>query len=214
MKEYDISIVETLEKTVTVKADSKEAAEEMVREQYYNSEHILDADNFKEVDFKMQDEREINLDQLPKMDVLLVKPGMYPQPVQIGCELEDMQQVIGGEIQDSYPFDDQVAIISDLEGKNKGKELNRGLRLENGDIYDIIVGDFLVVGLTEEDFGSLSPELMEKFEKQFHQPELFVRMGNRYMALPLDDDKVKKPDAPDKLADLKLHKSTHDRDSL
>ena len=53
MKEYDISIVETLEKTVTVKADSKEAAEEMVREQYYNSEHILDADNFKEVDFKL-----------------------------------------------------------------------------------------------------------------------------------------------------------------
>lgn len=214
MKEYDVTITETLEKTVTVEAASKAEAEEMVRQQYYNSEYILDSDNFTGVDFKLTDEREINLDQLPKMDVLLVKPGMYPQSVQIGCELEDMQQVIGGEIQDSYPFDDQVAIISDLEGKNKGKELNRGLRLENGDIYDIIVGDFLVVGLTEEDFGSLSPELMEKFEKQFHQPELFVRMGNRYMALPLDDDKVKKPDAPDKLADLKLHKSTHDRDSL
>ena len=214
MKEYDISIVETLEKTVTVKADSKEAAEEMVREQYYNSEHILDADNFKEVDFKLTDEREINLDQLPKMDVLLVKPGMYPQPIQIGCELEDLQKAVGGDIQAIYPFDDPVALVMDEEGKMCGKDLNRGLRMENGEVYDIIAGDFLVVGLGEEDFSSLSPELMRKFEKQFHQPEMFIRMGSKIMGMYLPDDRVKKPDAPDKVADLKLHKSTHDRDSL
>ena len=37
----------------------------------------------------------------------------------------------------------------------------------------------------EEDFASLSPELMEKFEKEFHQPEMFVRMGRSIMALTL-----------------------------
>lgn len=214
MKEYDVTITETLEKTVTVEAASKAEAEEMVRQQYYNSEYILDSENFTGVDFKLVDEREINLDQLPKMDVLLVKPGMYPQQVQIGCELEDLQKAVDGDIQAVYPFDDPVALIMDEKSKMCGKDLNRGLRMENGELYDIIAGDFLVVGLGEEDFASLSPELMEKFEKHFHQPEMFVRMGRSIMALPLPDDKVKKPDAPDRVADLKLHKSTHDRDSL
>ena len=62
MKEYDVTITETLEKTVTVEAASKAEAEEMVRQQYYNSEYILDSENFTGVDFKLVDEREINLE--------------------------------------------------------------------------------------------------------------------------------------------------------
>ena len=61
------------------------------------------------------------------------------------------------------------------EGKINGSELNRALRDDNGQIYDIIAGDFLVVGLGEEDFASLSPELMEQFEKEFHQPDVYKR---------------------------------------
>ncbi len=214
MKEYDVTITETLEKTVTVEAASKAEAEEMVRQQYYNSEYILDSENFTGVDFKLVDEREIQLDNAPKIDVLLVKPGMYPQPVQIGCELEDLQKAVGGDIEAVYPFEDPVALVMHDEGKMIGSDLNRALRDQDGNLYDIIAGDFLVVGLGEEDFSSLSPELMEKFEKQFHQPEMFVRMGRSIMALPLPDDKVKKPDAPDKLADVKPHKVAPDRDSL
>ncbi len=213
MKEYDISITETLEKTVTVKAASKEEAEDMVREQYFNSEHILDSENFKEVDFKTQGEREISLDQVPKMDVLLVKPGMYPQQVQIGCELEDLQKAVGGDIEAVYPFEEPVALLMNDEGKMIGAELNRALRDSDGDIYDIVAGDFLVVGLGEEDFCSLTPELTDKFSQVFHQPEMFVRMGRSIMALPLPEDRVRKPDAPDK-AEPKPHKATHDRDSL
>ena len=43
----------------------------------------------------------------------------------------------------------------------KRQDLNRALRDDDGDIYDIIAGDFLVVGLGEDDFCSLSPELMK-----------------------------------------------------
>lgn len=59
MKEYDIKITETLEKTVTVKAESMEAAQAKVEEEYYNSEHILDSENFTGVDFSAEAEREI-----------------------------------------------------------------------------------------------------------------------------------------------------------
>lgn len=213
MKEYDVKITETLEKTVTVQAESRDAAEEQVRTAYYNSEHILDAENFTGVEFGTQAEREIQQEQAPKMDVLLIKPGMYPQAVQIGCELEDLQKAVGGDIEAVYPYEEPVALVMHDEGKMIGSELNRALRDQDGDIYDIIAGDFLVVGLGEEDFSSLSPELMEKFEKQFHQPEMFVRMGRSIMALPLPDDKVRKLDAPAK-ADPVPHKSSFDRDSL
>lgn len=213
MKEYDVKITETLEKTVTVQAESRDAAEEQVRTAYYNSEHILDAENFTGVEFGTQAEREIQQEQAPKMDVLLIKPGMYPQAVQIGCELEDLQKAVGGDLEAVYPYEEPVALVMHDEGKMIGSELNRALRDQDGDIYDIIAGDFLVVGLGEEDFSSLSPELMEKFEKQFHQPEMFVRMGRSIMALPLPDDKVRKLDAPAK-ADPVPHKSSSDRDSL
>ncbi len=214
MKEYDVTITETLEKTVTVEAGSKAEAEEMVRQQYYNSEYILDSENFTGVDFKLVDEREIQLDNAPKMDVLLVKPGMYPQQVQIGCELEDLQKAVGGDIEAVYPYEDPVALVVNEEGKMIGSELNRALRDEDGDIYDIVAGDFLVVGIGEEDFTSLTPEQTKKFEERFHQPEMFVRMGSKIVAMPLPDDMVKKADAPIKAADVKPHKVTHDRDSL
>ncbi len=213
MKEYDIKITETLEKTVTVKAESMEAAQAKVEEEYYNSEHILDSENFTGVDFSAEAEREIVQEQKEQLDVLLVKPGMYPQAVQIGGELEDLQKAVGGDIEAVYPYNEPVALIVNDEGKLNGSELNRALRDNEGQIYDIIAGDFLVVGLGEEDFDSLSPELMEKFEKEFHQPEMFVRMGRSIMALPLPDDKVKTADSPLK-AESMPQKSSPDRDVL
>lgn len=213
MKEYDIKITETLEKTVTVKAESMEAAQAKVEEEYYNSEHILDSENFTGVDFSAEAEREIVQEQKEQLDVLLVKPGMYPQAVQIGSELEDLQKAVGGDIEAVYPYNEPVALIVNDEGKLNGSELNRALRDNEGQIYDIVAGDFLVVGLGEEDFASLSPELMEKFEKEFHQPEMFVRMGRSIMALPLPDDKVKPADSPLK-AESMPQKSSPDRDVL
>lgn len=213
MKEYDIKITETLEKTVTVKAESMEAAQAKVEEEYYNSEHILDSENFTGVDFSAEAEREIVQEQKEQLDVLLVKPGMYPLAVQIGSELEDLQKAVGGDIEAVYPYNEPVALIVNDEGKLNGSELNRALRDNEGQIYDIVAGDFLVVGLGEEDFASLSPELMEKFEKEFHQPEMFVRMGRSIMALPLPDDKVKTADSPLK-AESMPQKSSPDRDAL
>ena len=213
MKEFDVTITETLERTVTVKAASQEEAEQKVEDAYNNSEHILDAEDFTGVQFATQSEREIQLDQSQMMDVLLVKPGMYPQAVKIGCELEDLQAAVGGDIEAVYPFGEEVAIVCNENGKFNGSELNRSLRTEDGEMYDILAGDFLITGLTEDDFGSLSPDLMQKFEEMFHQPESFVRMGKSVMAIPIPDEKVKSADAPIK-SDAVPHKNNPDRDAL
>lgn len=52
MKEYDVTITETLKMTVTVEAESQMEAEQMVSDNWRNQEYILDADNFTSVDFK------------------------------------------------------------------------------------------------------------------------------------------------------------------
>ena len=134
------------------------------------------------------------------MNVLLVQPESYPKAVTIGSDLESLQAAVGGSFVVVYPFVDIVGLIMNEEGKIEGLPLNRALRDDQGELYDIIAGDFLVVGLTEDDFGSLSPEQMDKFEKLFHQPECFMKMGRSIMALPLPDDLVRdnreKPEQP------------------
>nr|MBQ4454388.1 DUF3846 domain-containing protein [Clostridia bacterium] len=141
------------------------------------------------------------------MTVLLVEPNQHPRPVEIGTELEDLQGAVGGYIEVVYPFDEPVGLVMNEEGKLDGLPLNRALRDDNGEIYDVVAGSFLVVGLTDENFGSLTPDQMKTFEEKFHSPEVFIRMGRGIMAIPLPDEKVEKPqdkklDAPE----LKPHK--------
>ena len=64
-----------------------------------------------------------------------------------------------------------------------GLPLNRALRDDTGEIYDIITGNFLITGLDEENFSDLSPELMEKYKEQFLSPESFVRIGGKILAV-------------------------------
>lgn len=51
MKTYEVTITETLQKTVEVEADSREKAEKQVEQKWNDSEYILDADSFVGVDF-------------------------------------------------------------------------------------------------------------------------------------------------------------------
>lgn len=125
------------------------------------------------------------------ISVLLVEPEKHPRPVEIGTELEDLQKAVGGYIEVTYPFDDTAALVVNEEGKLNGMQLNRALRDEDGEIYDIVAGSFLVVGLTEESFGSLTPEQMKTYEEQFHSPEVFMKMGRSVMAIPIPDEDIR-----------------------
>lgn len=102
------------------------------------------------------------------MKVLLVKPKKKPEVVEIEDTLESLQKMVGGYIEVTYPFNDSVGLIMNEEGKLLGLPPNRALKDSNGCTYDIIAGDFLVTGLTEENFGSLSDELIEKYTKFFY----------------------------------------------
>lgn len=51
MKEFDVTITETLKMTVSVEADSCEEAEQIVSDRWHDSAYILDAECFSGVDF-------------------------------------------------------------------------------------------------------------------------------------------------------------------
>lgn len=127
--------------------------------------------------------------------VLLVEPEERPKVVEIGTRLEDLQHAVGGDIEVVYPFEDRVGLIVNEEGKLIGLPLNRALRDENNEVYDIIAGPFLVAGLTEDNFGSLTEEQIGKFEGLFHQPETFVKMGRSIMAIPVPEEVLQMRDA-------------------
>lgn len=98
-----------------------------------------------------------------------------PQKVSISRGLESLQKMVGGYISFTYPFKEDVGIVLNDEGKLLGLPFNRALRDENGNPYDIINGDFLVVGLTDDDISSLSPELTMTIQMRL-QKKIFCRI--------------------------------------
>ena len=135
-----------------------------------------------------------------KMTVLVVEPMKEPYVKEIDPGLHALQAEVGGDIGATYPFSDPVALVCNDEGKLIGLDLNRGLRDENGEIYDIMAGTFLVVGLGEEDFTSLSPELAQKYTEHFRQPEQFISLGGQIIAVPVEPEK----DNPLRTAEMTL----------
>lgn len=130
------------------------------------------------------------------MKVLVVEPEKEPYVKEISRGLSSLQKEVGGFIEAVYPFEDPVAIICNEEGKLEGLPLNRALRDEDGHVYDIIAGTFLIAGLSEDNFCSLDDAQIEKFSAMYKSPELFMRFGSRTLVIPAEErampDKEKK----------------------
>ena len=117
------------------------------------------------------------------MRILIVEPGKRPRVADIPHTLKAMQSVVGGLISTVYPWADPVALVCDDEGLLKDYELNRQV---SKDV--IIAGTFFICGLAEDDFADLPDEYMEKYERKFRYPEIFVRTVEGVMAIPLKAD--------------------------
>ena len=84
------------------------------------------------------------------MNVLMVEPGKAPYETQIGDDLQSMQALVGGYLEAVYPFEQPVALVCRESGKLDGLPLNRALRDSDGDICDIVAGNFFIVGLEKQ----------------------------------------------------------------
>lgn len=112
-----------------------------------------------------------------KISVLLVEPNQYPKMIEIKDTLESMQEIVGGDIEEYMPYDDDVAIICNEEGKYNGMSPNRAVYADDREMMDIIFGKFFVcyAPIDSEKFLSLPPDLAKKYEEKFKNPERFYR---------------------------------------
>lgn len=121
---------------------------------------------------------------MEKITCIVVDAERKPKVVQIEKSLESYQKVVGGYIEVVYPFDDNVGIVCNEDGIGMGLPLNRALHVEGelrdkGEVYDVIKGKFLIVGLTEEDFGDLTEEQQDKYLKRFEFAEIFFYINKQ-----------------------------------
>lgn len=124
------------------------------------------------------------------MRILVVEPERRPEVREINDSLAEMQDIVGGLIQSIYPFDDPVALVCNDEGRLMDLPANRGLRGEDGKIYDIMFGVFFLCGAPADSdhFTDLTPEQIEQYQKLFYTPEMFWGMDGRIVCLPLEVD--------------------------
>ena len=153
--------------------------------------HYVDTFGFKQVEFE-PDKTQISerfCDGDKKADTIsvrLIQPGKYPKTVTIEDSLEAMQALVGGDIEEYMPFDDEAAIICNEEGKISGLPLNRAVYDSEHQIIEIMAGDFFIchAPISSEKFLSLPPDLEKKYSEKFRYPEKFVQTDKGIKAIP------------------------------
>ena len=142
--------------------------------------YFCDSFGFKKIDFEPSLAVESKKEQIT---VVICEPGKLARVANIGTELKDLQAVVGGNIETFYPYEEQVCIVCDDEGKICGKPLNRAIYNEDGTIMDIMAGTFFICDCSKPSFGNLSEEQQQRFLKQFKYPEQFCRINGEITAI-------------------------------
>ena len=120
------------------------------------------------------------------MQVVVVEPKKKPMVQDISPDLESMQKIVGGPIQAIYPFEEPVALICNEEGKLLNLPLNRVLRDDAGNVYDIISGTFFVCAAPPDSdrFAGLTDQQAKTYMERFAIPEMFLDVGDDLFVLP------------------------------
>lgn len=145
-----------------------------------------DSIGFRQIDFDPSETQRLKEEEIT---VVALLPGKSAQITTLRNELSDLQDAVGGGlIQVVYPFDDTACVLCNDEGKFLGLEPNRALRTQDGQIYDILVGNAYICGLNGENFGSLSEEQQQRYLQMFRDPEIFFKMGDDIMAVKVQEE--------------------------
>ena len=120
------------------------------------------------------------------MQVVVVEPKKKPIVQDIDAGLESMQKIVGGPIEAVYPFDEPVALIANEEGRLLNLPLNRALRDDEGNVYDIISGTFFVCAAPPDSdrFEGLTDQQVKTYIERFATPEMFLNVGGDLFVLP------------------------------
>ena len=143
--------------------------------------YFCDAIGFRQIDFDESQAAEI---YKAKIKVVLCEPGRMAKYVTIGTDLEDLQKIVGGFIETYYPFEEEVCIVCNDEGKFNGMRPNRAVYDDDHNIQDIIFGPFFICDCSGPNFGSLTDQQLDYYGHLFGSPEHFVRHNGKIVGIP------------------------------
>ena len=141
---------------------------------YYGLDDVIETDTkeykiicYSDLETRFFDDLAIknkDLKEDKEITVLYCEEGTLPKVMTIKDNLETKQELVKGFIEVITPFDDDVCIICNEEGKINGMLPNRAL-LD----YDILFGPFIVVGDDWENAGfkSLTEDQLKTYSKVF-----------------------------------------------
>lgn len=149
--------------------------------------YYVDSIGFKNVPFLPEYAKEM---KNTKIKVVMVEPGKLARVTEIETGLDAMQHAVKGDIQAVYPFEDEVALVCNDDGKLIGLPLNRALYSE-GEMYDIIAGPFFICAAPSgsDSYKSLNNKQIETYIEMFKKPERFYKVGDTITAVKYNPDR-------------------------
>ena len=102
-----------------------------------------------------------------KIKVLVVEPMKPCRTQEIPDTLDAMREIVGGDIETTYPFTEPVAVICNAEGKVLDLPYNRPLMDESGLPYDIVCGTFFMARVDGEHFASLTKKQIQQYKSLY-----------------------------------------------
>ena len=147
-------------------------------------EEFENAENLEDVVYKAAEKLNVDIGDLyesiqpekeEKITVLLLEPEQEAKVIEIENSLAAMQKTVEGNIEVIYPFNDDVCMVCNEEGKLLNLPLNRALYDDCDKICEVIAGTAFICGTGDENFTSLSEQQIEHYSKRFELPEIFYR---------------------------------------
>lgn len=119
---------------------------------------------------------------MSKISVIICEPGEKARYADIENDLKTMQNIVDGYIEALMPFNNDICIICNEEGKMNSLSLNRTIYDENENIIDIIAGTFVLcwAPIDSEEFESLPEKVAEEMFNKFYEPEEFFYTGDEF----------------------------------
>ena len=146
--------------------------------------YFCDSIGFKEIPFQPELTTDVVI-RTPTIQVVLVEPEKLARIAEVGTTLDAMQRTVGGNIEPCYPFEEQVCIVCNDEGKINGLPLNRAIRDEDtNEIVDIVAGTFFICDCRGEALDSLSKEQQKRYLEKYRFPERFFRTRDGIESVP------------------------------
>ena len=128
----------------------------------------------------MKEQHENNL-----IRCLLVRPHRLPEELEIDNTIHAIEKVVGGKtaVMDIPELGSSIAVIIREEADVFTPEKNRPLFDREGKPCGCIYGDFIIAGIRNGSFRSLSDSELARAERNYRQPyEITIEEKNNFVA--------------------------------